>query len=79
MNKGRSPKIADESHIVGIIAINGDHVAEGADAHELLRFVVTFGMSWKLWTDLTQFISWFETNDIAQRLEFLFLIACLLG
>jgi len=65
--------------IVGIIAINGDHASEEANGHELLRFVVTFGMSWKIWTDLAQFISWFESDDIAQRLEFLFLIACLLG
>ncbi len=47
--------------------------------HELLRFVITFAMSWKIWTDLAQFISWFQTDDIAQRIEFLFLIACLLG
>ena len=64
---------------VGIIAINGDHVAEGADAHELLRFIVTFGMSWKMWTDLTQFIAWFESDDVLQRVEFLFFISCLLG
>ena len=54
-------------------------MAEGADAHELLRFIVTFGMSWKMWTDLTQVIAWFETDDVMQRVEFLFFIACLLG
>ncbi|KAK3387682.1 bacterial low temperature requirement A protein-domain-containing protein [Podospora didyma] len=64
---------------VGIIAINGDHAAEEADGHELLRFVVTFAMSWKIWSDVQQLVSWFETNDILQRLEILFLIACLLG
>ncbi|AEO63815.1 uncharacterized protein THITE_157733 [Thermothielavioides terrestris NRRL 8126] len=64
---------------VGIIAINGDHAAEEADGHELLRFVVTFAMSWRIWADVQQIISWFETDDILQRLEILFLIACLLG
>ena len=64
---------------MGIVAINGDHAAEDANGHELLRFVVTFCMSWKIWSDLGQFISWFESDDILQRVEFLFLIACLLG
>jgi low temperature requirement protein LtrA len=64
---------------VGIIAINGDHAAEDANGHELLRFIVTFCMSWKIWSDVAQYISWFDTNDIAQRVEILFLIACLLG
>ncbi|KAM7208436.1 bacterial low temperature requirement A domain containing protein [Naviculisporaceae sp. PSN 640] len=64
---------------VGIIAINGDHAAEEYDGHELLRFVVTFIMSWMIWSGTTQLISWFETNDVLQRVKILFLIACLLG
>jgi len=36
-------------------------------------------MSWKIWSDVQQLVSWFETNDILQRLQILFLIACLLG
>lgn len=36
-------------------------------------------MSWKVWTEITQLISWFETDDILQRLEILFLFSCLLG
>ncbi|KAJ2905141.1 bacterial low temperature requirement A protein-domain-containing protein [Zalerion maritima] len=64
---------------VGIIAINGDHVAEEADGHELLRFVATFGMSWKIWQDVAQLMSWFEVDDVLQRVEIVFLIACLLG
>lgn len=46
---------------------------------ELLRFAVTFIMSWKIWTDITMAVSWFETDDILTRLEILFEIACLLG
>ena len=65
--------------IVGIIAINGDHAAEEYDGHELLRFVITFIMSWMIWSGTAQLISWFETNDVLQRVKILFLIACLLG
>jgi hypothetical protein len=54
---------------VGILAINGVHAAEDATGEELLRFSVTFIMSWKIWGDLTLIISWFETDDIAQVSE----------
>ncbi|TVY33559.1 hypothetical protein LOCC1_G007531, partial [Lachnellula occidentalis] len=64
---------------VGIIAINGDHAAEGPTGYELLRFSVTFIMSWKIWSDLATIISWIETDDIMQRLFVLFVMACLLG
>ncbi|TAQ88612.1 hypothetical protein B7494_g3044 [Chlorociboria aeruginascens] len=64
---------------VGIIAINGDHTSEDATGHELLRFTITFIMSWKIWNDLTLMISWFETDDILQRISVLFVMACLLG
>ncbi|KAK3315319.1 bacterial low temperature requirement A protein-domain-containing protein [Apodospora peruviana] len=64
---------------VGILAVNGDHAAEEYNGHELLRFVVTFIMSWQIWSGVTQLISWFETNDVLQRVQVLFLIACLLG
>lgn len=64
---------------VGIIAINGDNAAEEANGHGLLRFVVTFGMSWKIWNDVQQFVSWFDADDVVHRVEIVFLIACLLG
>ncbi|OAA67835.1 Low temperature requirement A [Niveomyces insectorum RCEF 264] len=64
---------------VGIIAVNGDHAAEAANGFELLRFLVTFCLSWKIWSDVTQLLSWFETNDVLQRVEVLFLFACLVG
>lgn len=64
---------------VGIIAINGDHAAEEADGFELLRFVVTLAMTWRIWSDVQQIVSWFETDDILQRIGLLFVIACLLG
>jgi low temperature requirement protein LtrA len=64
---------------VGILAINGDHAAEDPTGYELLRFTITFIMSWKIWSDVTTLISWFETDDILQRLSILFIMACLLG
>lgn len=64
---------------VGIIAVNGDHAAETANGFELLRFVVTFCLSWKIWSDVTQLVSWFSTNDVLQRVEILFLYSCLLA
>ncbi|TVY12845.1 hypothetical protein LARI1_G008847, partial [Lachnellula arida] len=64
---------------VGIIAINGDHAAESPTGYELLRFSITFIMSWKIWSDLALIISWFETDDIMQRLFVLFVMSCLLG
>lgn len=65
--------------IVGVIAINGDNASEEANGHALVRFVITFGMSWKIWNDVQQFVSWFDSDDVVHRVEIVFLIACLLG
>ena len=59
--------------------MNGDHAAEDPTGYELLRFSITFIMSWKIWSDLTLIISWFETDDIAQRISVMFIMGCLLG
>ncbi|RSL72513.1 hypothetical protein BHE90_010654 [Fusarium euwallaceae] len=64
---------------VGIIHINGEHVWAEPTGKELLRFAITFLMSWKIWADVTLVLSWFETDDVFTRLEILFEIACLLG
>lgn len=64
---------------VGIIGINGEAAAEHVSGEGLVRFVVTFAMSWKVWNDMAMIISWFETDDVFQRLNVLFLLACLLG
>ncbi|KAK9798827.1 putative Low temperature requirement A [Seiridium cardinale] len=64
---------------VGILDINGESASEHPDGYGLLRFVITFVMSWKIWSDVQQTISWFETDDILQRAQVLFLVACLLG
>ncbi|KAF4629577.1 hypothetical protein G7Y89_g8568 [Cudoniella acicularis] len=64
---------------VGILAINGDHASEDPTGYELLRFAITFIMSWKIWSDMALIISWFETDDIVQRISVLFIMSCLLG
>ncbi|KAL8334581.1 hypothetical protein RB598_009042 [Gaeumannomyces tritici] len=64
---------------VGILHVNGEHLSESPDGAELLRFVVTFCMGWKIWADVAQMVSWFDIDDVAQRVEILFLMACLVG
>ncbi|QIW97093.1 hypothetical protein AMS68_002611 [Peltaster fructicola] len=64
---------------VGIIAINGDAAAENATGLSLLRFIITFTLSWKIWNDMALIISWFETDDLFQRGSVLFLLVCLFG
>ncbi|KAJ1338182.1 low temperature requirement protein A [Microdochium nivale] len=64
---------------VGIIHYNGEHVADKTDALELGRFIITFVMSWQIWSDVQQGVSWFEANDVTQRVYILFIIACLMG
>lgn len=64
---------------VGIIAIAGDGAAEEATGEALLRFAVTFILSWKFWSDISQMISWFDADDIMRRFTTLFVLTCLLG
>lgn len=54
-------------------------MSEEPTGYELLRFAVTFIMSWKVWTDITMAVSWFQTDDLMTRMEILFEIACLLA
>ena len=64
---------------VGIIAIQGDLASEHPTGESLLHFIITFTLSWKIWNDMSLLISWFETDDIFQRVSILFLLACLFG
>lgn len=54
-------------------------MAEEATGYELLRFAVTFIMSWKIWQEITSALSWFESDDILTKFEVLFNLACLLA
>ncbi|KAK5110908.1 hypothetical protein LTR62_005446 [Meristemomyces frigidus] len=64
---------------VGIIAINGDATSEDPTAKSLMTFVITFTLSYKIWNDMAQIISWFETDDIFQRCSIIFELVCLFG
>lgn len=64
---------------VGIIAVVGDAAAEDATGFGLQRFAVTFILGWKMWSDLNLIVSWFETNDIFQRILVMFVMICLFG
>lgn len=64
---------------VGIIAVVGDNAAQDATGFGLLRFAVTFILGFKMWSDLTLLVSWFETDDVFQRILVLFVMICLFG
>jgi len=40
---------------------------------------LTISPSWRIWTDLRDLISIYETDDVTQRMGILFILACLLG
>ncbi|KAK4507404.1 hypothetical protein PRZ48_001139 [Zasmidium cellare] len=64
---------------VGILQIQGDATSEHPTGLSLLHFIITFTLSYKIWNDMQLFISWFETDDVFQRVSILFLLACLFG
>ncbi|MCJ1280498.1 hypothetical protein MMC21_008327 [Puttea exsequens] len=64
---------------VGIIAVLGDTAVEDPTGFGFLRFAITFILGWKMWGDLTVLISWFETDDVFQRILVLFVMVCLFG
>ncbi|KJZ73087.1 hypothetical protein HIM_07471 [Hirsutella minnesotensis 3608] len=62
-----------------IIHDNGERLTLEPDGFTLLRFAITFIMSWKIWTDITLCLSWFESDDVLTKIELLFEISCLLA
>ncbi|KAF2230562.1 hypothetical protein EV356DRAFT_453607 [Viridothelium virens] len=64
---------------VGIIAVAGDSAVEEATGESLLRFAITFNMGWKIWTDVSLMVNWFDADDVVRRLSILFTLACLLA
>lgn len=51
---------------VGIIDIVGKNAADHPDGFGLLKFIITFTIGWKMWTDLTVAISWFGRYSLPQ-------------
>ncbi|KAK6537795.1 hypothetical protein TWF694_010701 [Orbilia ellipsospora] len=44
-----------------------------------MRFCITMIPSYKLWNDVGLMVSWFESDDVVQRVIILFILACLFG
>lgn len=44
-----------------------------------LQFDPDNSPSWRIWTDLRDLISTYDTDDVVQRMGILFILTCLLG
>ena len=64
---------------VGIIATIGDRAAEEPTGFALLRYCITFILSFRMWSDLTQTLAWIDEDDIFARGCVLLFVACLVG
>ncbi|KAL8741846.1 MAG: hypothetical protein Q9190_005592 [Brigantiaea leucoxantha] len=60
---------------VGIIGIVGDNASENPTNFGLLKFIVTFTIGWKMWSDFTFTISWLDADDIFRRLAVILVAA----
>lgn len=47
---------------VGIIGVIGDTAVEDPTGASFLHFLITFTIGWKIWSDVTLVISWFEAG-----------------
>jgi len=45
----------------------------------LVYFIITFTLSWKIWSNTDVIISWFETDEVFQRISILLLLTNLFG
>lgn len=64
---------------VGVIDYVGEVAVVNASSESLLHFVIVFSLAYKIWSDLTVSINWFEVNDVVGRFLVLFVICCLYG
>ncbi|RMZ86979.1 hypothetical protein DV736_g5790, partial [Chaetothyriales sp. CBS 134916] len=64
---------------VGVIDIVGEKAVEQPDDLSFLHFVIVFSIGWKIWSDMTNVINWFDIDDIFQRLSVIFYLVCLFG
>lgn len=64
---------------VGVIDIIGEKAVEHPNALSLLHFVIVFCIGWKIWSDMTNVINWFDIDDIFQRVCVAFYLVCLFG
>ena len=64
---------------VGVIDIIGERAVEHPDGLSFLHFVIVFSIGWKIWSDMTNVINWFDIDDIFQRISVAFYLICLFG
>lgn len=64
---------------VGVIDYVGEAAVLNASAESFLHFVIVFSLAYKIWSDLTVMINWFEVNDVVGRFIVLFILCCLYG
>jgi low temperature requirement protein LtrA len=81
---GRSGEVASfelfiDLLYVGVIDIIGEKTIHHPTGKSLLEFIITFTIGWKIWSDITMVVNWFEVDDVFQRICVLFYVVCLLG
>lgn len=64
---------------VGVIDYVGEAAVTHASAESLLHFVILFSLAYKVWSDLTVTVNWFEVEDVLGRLSIIFVLCCLYG
>lgn len=64
---------------VGVIDVIGETAVVNASAASFLHFVVVFTLAYKIWSDLTVVVNWFEVEDCVGRIAILFILCCLYG
>jgi hypothetical protein len=64
---------------VGVIDIIGEKAVEHPNGLSLLHFAIVFCIGWKIWSDMTNVINWFDIDDIFQRICVAFYLVCLFG
>ncbi len=64
---------------VGVIDYVGEVAVIHASAASFVHFLVLFSLAYKIWSDLTVTVNWFEVEDCVGRFAILFVLCCLYG
>ena len=64
---------------VGVIDYVGEVAVIHASSETFLHFVIVFALAYKVWSDLTISVNWFEVEDVFGRLAIIFVLCCLYG
>lgn len=64
---------------VGVIDYIGEAAVTNASAETFLHFIIVFSLAYKIWSDLTVAVNWFEVEDVFGRLAIILILCCLYG